>query len=155
MPEDHAVLLNYACLVNGHPRPTIQWTMRVPRTHWARSLSGVQMITRSTRSSRAAAIAAAASASSASNSTIGHTTMPAADSTSSSSGNCANRSGSMPSPGLVTWPQFVAKGFDHVIGCNRDVRWHQPFIMPRTEARTPRTAETSRPFESRADGIAW
>src|SRR5713226_9555785 len=28
------------------------------------------------------------------------------------------------------------------------------FIMPSTDARTPRTAATSRPFESRADGAA-
>src|SRR5258708_13410023 len=33
------------------------WTIRVPRTHWARSLSGVQMMTRSTRASRAAMLA--------------------------------------------------------------------------------------------------
>src|ERR1017187_9313191 len=31
------------------------WTTRVPRTHWARSLSGVQTITCSTHASRAAA----------------------------------------------------------------------------------------------------
>src|ERR1017187_9424996 len=64
-------------------------TMRVPRTHCARSLSGVHTITRSTRASREAATAAAASASSASNSTIGQTTMPAADNTLSRTGNCA------------------------------------------------------------------
>ena len=91
-------------------------TMRVPRTHWARSLSGVQMNTRSTRGSSAAAAAAAASASSASNSTIGQTTTPAAVSASSSSGNCASRSGSMPSPVLYPGHKSVAKRLDDVIG---------------------------------------
>jgi hypothetical protein len=59
-------------------------------------LSGVQMTTRSTRGSAAAAAAPAASASSASNSTIGQTTMPAADNASSSRGNCAIRSAGTP-----------------------------------------------------------
>src|SRR6266849_8773484 len=111
--------------------------MRVPLTHWARSLSGVQMITRSTRSSRAAAAAPAASASSASNSTIGQTTMPAAVRVSSSNGNCASRSGSMPSPvlypgrGVLTSVLGMIKGgathiavaTDHVIESFRNQLW--------------------------------
>ena len=75
----------------------LSWTTRDPRTHWARSLSGVQMMTRSTRESFAAAWAAAARASSASNSTMGQTVTPAADKTSSSRLNCASKSASMPS----------------------------------------------------------
>ena len=97
-------------------------TTRVPRTHCDRSLSGVQISTRSTRGSAAARCAADASASSASTSTIGHTTKPAAASTSSSSGNCAHRSGGNPGARLVAGPQVVAKGFDDVIGGHADVR---------------------------------
>ena len=48
-------------------------TTRVPRTHWPRSLSGVQMMTCSTSGSSAATAAPLARASSASSSTIGHT----------------------------------------------------------------------------------
>ena len=100
-------------------------TTRVPRTHCARSLSGVQMITRSTRGSRAAAAAAAASASSASNSTIGQTTMPSAASASSSSGNCASRSGVDAGAGLVARPQPVAERLDDVIGRDARCAWRR------------------------------
>ena len=78
--------------------------------------------TRSTRGSAAAFAAAAASASSASYSTIGQTTTPSAVSASSSSGNCASRSGSMPCAGLVARPQLVAERLDDVIGRDADVR---------------------------------
>ena len=97
------------------------WTMRLPRTHCARSLSGVQMITRSTRGSAAARTAAAASASSASNSTIGQTVTPSAASASSSRPNCESRSGSIPAP--VLYPATaVAERLDDVIGGDADVR---------------------------------
>ena len=68
--------LTWASGISPSGRPMIArvrrfiWTMRLPRTDCARSLSGVQMITRSTLWSRAAISAAAASASSASNSTM-------------------------------------------------------------------------------------
>src|SRR6478609_8311304 len=70
-------------------------TTRVPMTHCARSLSGVQMQTFSTRSSCAARYAADASASSASSSTIAR---------------------------LVSGPEVVAKRLDDVIGRDADVR---------------------------------
>ena len=72
-------------------------TTRSPRTHCARSLSGVQMQTFSTCSSAPAMRAAEASASSASSSIIGHTATPMAMSASSSGWNCARSAGSMPS----------------------------------------------------------
>ena len=75
------------------------WTI-LPPTHWAMSLSGVQITTRVTASSSAALQAMAPRASSASTSTIAIVQMPAASSTSSSSGNCCFRSGSTPEPSL-------------------------------------------------------
>ena len=60
------------------------WTTRFPRTHCARSLSGVQMQTLSTRSSSNAMRAADASPSSASSSVIGQTATPIAASAVSS-----------------------------------------------------------------------
>jgi len=62
-------------------------TTRVPRTHCARSLSGVQITTCSTSGASPNRAAAVASASSASNSTIGQTTMPRARVARSASGN--------------------------------------------------------------------
>ena len=58
-------------------------TTRSPTTHCARSLSGVQMKTRSTRGSRRARAAPDASPSSASSSFIAHTGTPIAASASS------------------------------------------------------------------------
>ena len=77
------------------------WTMRVPRTHWPRSLSGVQMITRvDARSSAAATAAPAARASSASNSTIGQTTMPERRKRLLQQAETGSSAGSTPSPVL-------------------------------------------------------
>src|SRR5205823_11203266 len=75
-------------------------TTRSPRTHCARSLSGVQMQTCCTRSSWEAIQAAEASASSASSSIMGHTTTPRTVSASSRGWNWASRAGSTPSPVL-------------------------------------------------------
>ena len=76
------------------------WTTRLPTTHWARSLSGVQMTTWSTSGSSAATAAAEARASSASSSTIGHTATPRATRAHSSTGNWDRKAGSIPSPVL-------------------------------------------------------
>ncbi len=76
------------------------WTTRWPTTHWARSLSGVQMITCSTPGSCAATDAAEASASSASSSTIGHTTTPSAARAVSRTPNWDRSSGAIPAPVL-------------------------------------------------------
>ena len=66
-----------------------------PRTHWARSLSGVQIQTLSMPGTPAHRAAAAARASSASNSTIGHTTSPMALMARSANGNWASNSASV------------------------------------------------------------
>ncbi len=129
------------------------WATRGSATHWARSLSGVQISTRSTRGSSAAIRAAAASASSASSSTIAHTITPRARRASSSSGNCASSSGS--TPALVLYP-------GHMSLRNDSITWSvaTPICVapssssPRTEPRTPRTASTSMPSSSRWPGNA-
>ena len=75
-------------------------TTRPPRTHCARSLSGVQMLIFSTRLLFDARCAAEASPSSASRSVMGQIATPRAASASSRGWNCAHRAGSMPSPVL-------------------------------------------------------
>ncbi len=97
------------------------WTTRSPTTHWARSLSGVQMITRPTAGSSAATEAAEARASSASSSTMGHTMTPRATSAVSRISNWSAEVGSMPAPGLVAGPQVVAERLDDVVGGHAEV----------------------------------
>ncbi len=95
---------------------------RVPRTLCARSLSGVQMITRSTRVSSSSAAAAAASASSASNSTMGQTTTPITLSDSSRIGNCESEIRRHAGGRLVAAPELVAERLDDMVGRDADVR---------------------------------
>ncbi len=93
-----------------------------PRTHCARSLSGVQINTCDTRGSAAAIAAAAASASSASNSTIGHTVTPNATQRVLEQMELRRAVRLDAVAGLVAGPQLVAKRFDHVIGGDADMR---------------------------------
>ena len=98
------------------------WTMRVPRTHWARSLSGVQMMTRSTRASRAAA------GRSRSERVVRFKLNHGPDDNASrredvfEQWELRQQVGFDAFAGLVAWPQFVAERFDDVIGRNGDVR---------------------------------
>ena len=75
-------------------------TIRSPRTHCARSLSGVQIQIFWTAASSDARLAAEARASSASSSVMGHTATPMDASASSSGWNCARSARSTPSPVL-------------------------------------------------------
>ena len=98
-------------------------TTRVPRTHCARSLSGVQMITRSTARVRRSHVAApAASASSASNSTIGQTATPSAIKRLLEERELREQVRLDAGAGLVAGPQTVAERLDDVIGGDADVR---------------------------------
>ena len=54
---------------------------------------------------------------------------------------------------FIAGPESVAKGLDHVIGRDTDVGGAS-LSRPNKDASTPRTAPTSRPWESRAEGIA-
>ena len=95
----------------------------LPPTHCPRSLSGVQMITCSTRAiggrdPRRARRARRRLRSS----TIAHTATPSASRASSSSGNCASSTGSMPVARLVVVPEIVAERLDDVIGGDAEVR---------------------------------
>ena len=81
-------------------------TIRVPRTHWPRSLSGVMIITWVTRGSSPATAAAAPNASSASCSTIAQVVKPALTSASSITGICDKSSGAIPA--LVLYPGHMS-----------------------------------------------
>ena len=103
--------------------------------------------------SAAACSAAAARASSASWSTIAQTRTPSASIASSSSGNCARRSGSTPAP--VLYPGQSSLRNDSITWSVATPRWVAPssrivMMVP----STPRTAPTSSPRGSRCDGTA-
>ena len=115
-------------------------TMRRPRTHCARSLSGVQITTCSASAAKRAA-PPVASASSASNSTIGQTTRPSAADASSASGNCASSSPRHALAGLVSGVELVAKRLDHVIGRAGDVR--RPLRLAEVQQRRQHPARRS------------
>ena len=82
------------------PRRLSRHTTLSPVTSWARSLSGEQTTIWSTPGASAHIRTAVAIASSASNSTIGQTTIPSVETTSSASANWLARSSGMPSPVL-------------------------------------------------------
>ena len=108
-----------------------------PTTHWARSLSGVQITTRSTRGSAAARAAAVARASSASTSSMPHTVTPRAARPSSTSGNWSRRTGLDPGAGLVARPEVVAERLDDACRWRRPRGSRRPPIRSSTERITP------------------
>src|SRR5438046_3215684 len=102
-------------------RPSI-CTTRVPRTHCARSLSGVQMATFSTFLSFDAICAAEASASSASNSIIGQDDNTHRRERLLERMELREQRGLDAGAGLVVRPKPIAKRLDHVIGRDAEVR---------------------------------
>ena len=92
------------------------------RTHWAMSLSGERITTRSTSGCSAKRTAAAARASSASNSTIGQTTTPSASRASSSEPELGQQLRGHAGLGLVARVALVAPGADDVVGGAAEVR---------------------------------
>ena len=85
----HAELLRDAASSRRSPVRRSSWTIRSPRTHCDRSLSGVHTSTWLTRASAAAIAAPRTRASSASNSTMAQTATPRARNASSSGSNWA------------------------------------------------------------------
>ena len=119
-------------------------TTRPPTTHCARSLSGVQMITRPTAASSAATAAAEARASSASSSTMGHTVSPIAATAASQEFELCEQLGFDALPGLVAGPEVVAERLDDVVRGHAHMGGASE-IMLSSDRRTPRTAPISSP----------
>ena len=113
-------------------------TTRVPRTHCARSLSGVQITTGRRAVSAAAVSAAVASASSASCSTIAQTRKPAAARHLLQQLELRAQRRVDALAGLVARVEIVAERFDHVVGRDADVR--RALVDQRDHARPARRA---------------